>query len=158
MFKIPELPEYIQSFLGHLIVKDDKKKHFIGYSIEKDGKQVEYYDESYYVFSPEIIKWADDFKNKYSNYPSILQTCNELSSVSLYNTHCDSEFAPYEESFKLRFTIRNMLYPLHLSVIIDDYLTANKIEGYHPSSVSIGCNRFEPTYMELYFCNKNKTE
>lgn len=141
MFKIPELPEFIQSFLPHLIVEDEKKNG-------------ELQSESYYAFSPEMIRWINENREAYSECPTILLTCDELSKASLYYNSCSSEFAPGEESFVLRFVIREVEYPLQLSILIYDYLTACNIEGINPDNVSICCNRNAPTYMELPFHQK----
>ena len=141
MFKIPELPEYIQSVLPHLIVKEEKKNG-------------ELESESYYAFSPEMIRWVNENREAYSECPTILQTCDELSKASLYYNGCASESVPGEESFVLRFVIREVKYPLHLCDLIYDYLTACNIEGINPDNVAIGCSRNAPTYMELPFHRK----
>lgn len=141
MFKIPELPEYIQSLLTHIIVKDEKKN-------------VELQSESYYAFSPEMIRWVNENREDYSDCPTILQTCDELSKASLYYNSCSYESAPGEETFVLRFVIRKVEYPLHLSLLVCDYLTACNFEGLNPDNVSICCNRNAPFYMELPFHKK----
>ena len=141
MFKIPELPEYIQFLLPHLIVEDEKKN-------------VELQSESYYAFSPEIIRWVNENREAYSNYPTILLTCDELSKASLYYNSCAYESVPGEESFVLRFVIRKVEYPLHLSILLYDYLTACNIEGFNPCNVGIGCSCNTPAYIELPFHRK----
>lgn len=141
MFKIPELPEYIQPVLPHLIVEDEKKNG-------------ELQSESYYAFSPEMIRWVNENREAYSNYQTILQTFDELSKASLYYNSCTSESAPGEETFVLRFVVREVKYPLHLSILLYDYLTACNIEGFNPCNVAIGCSRNAPTYMELPFHRK----
>lgn len=139
---ITELPEYIQSFLPHLIVKDEKKNG-------------ELQSESYYAFSPEMIRWVNENREAYSNCPTILLTCDELSKASLYYNSCAYESVPGEESCVLRFVIRQVEYPLHLSILIDDYLTACNIEGINPHNVAIGCcNRNTPFYIDLPFHQK----
>lgn len=143
MFKIQELPEYIQSLLPHLIVKDEKKNG-------------ELQSESYYAFSPEMIRWVNENREAYSECPTILLTCDELSKASLYYNSCAYESVPGEESFVLRFVVRKVEYPLQLSILIYDYLTACNIEGFNPGNVAIGGNRNAPFYMELHFTKKNR--